>query len=214
MVNATLVFSMLRSCSGEGKPKSTILGTRRGNGALMTERYNRWSWTSMRGYIRKTLMSPGMNPDGYSRNWSEIAFGGWIEMLLHKMWRVWYHGLELIKHRDQMAYQPPSCRNILKWVGQSITEFVQGVFWTGQVPVCMNRSLICLIPKTEQSENIAQFRPICLSNVVMKIVSKIISERLKPLMKDLVGLEQASFIPGRQTTDSIIVAQEMIHALR
>lgn len=48
----------------------------------------------------------------------------------------------------------------------------------------------------------------------MKIVSKIIAERLKPLLKDLVSSEQDSFIPGRQTTDNIIITQEMLHSLR
>lgn len=48
----------------------------------------------------------------------------------------------------------------------------------------------------------------------MKIFSKIIVERLKPLMRDFVGPKQVSFIPKRQTTNNIIVAQEMIRSLR
>lgn len=78
----------------------------------------------------------------------------------------------------------------------------------------MNESLIVLILKQLHPETIAQFRPICLSNVVIKIVSKVIANRLKPLMSDLVGPEQASFIPDRQSTDNIIIAQEAIHSLR
>lgn len=82
------------------------------------------------------------------------------------------------------------------------------------VPSDMNESLICLIPKQEHPDTIAQIRPIRLSNVVIKIISKVIANWLKPLMKELVGMEQSSFIPSRHTTDHIVVAQEVIHSFR
>lgn len=66
----------------------------------------------------------------------------------------------------------------------------------------------------ENSEHISQFRPIHLSNVVIKIVFKVLANLLKLLMNDLVGHSQASFIHERQTTDNIIVRQELIHSLR
>lgn len=66
----------------------------------------------------------------------------------------------------------------------------------------------------ENSEHISQFRPIHLSNVVIKIVFKVLANLLKLLMNDLVGHSQTSFIHERQTTDNIIVRQELIHSLR
>lgn len=60
----------------------------------------------------------------------------------------------------------------------------------------------------------SQSCPICLSNVVIKTISKVIANRLKPLMNDLVGPNQASFIPGRQTVDNIVMAQELLHSLQ
>lgn len=95
-----------------------------------------------------------------------------------------------------------------------VTAFVQRIFRTGHVPPDMNESLICLIPKQHRPEAMAHFRPICLSNVIMKIVSKVIANRFKPVMPVLVGREQSSFISGRHATDNIVVAQEMIHSLR
>lgn len=52
-----------------------------------------------------------------------------------------------------------------------------------------------------------------MSNVIIKIITKVITNRLKMVMGDLVRPRQASFIPGRQTLD-IIVAQEFIYSLR
>lgn len=99
-------------------------------------------------------------------------------------------------------------------VEEAVTEFLLDVFRTGKIPTEMNESLICFIPKQHQPETIMQFQPICLSNVVMKIISKVIANRLRLIMQKLVGLEQASFIPGRHTTDNIVVVQEAIQTLR
>lgn len=99
-------------------------------------------------------------------------------------------------------------------MGESIINIVKAIFKTSLLQEDLNKSLICLIPKQEQPEYIAQFRPICLSNVVIKIISKLFANMLKSLMKQLVGKEQASFIPNRQTTNNIIMTQEVIHSLR
>lgn len=59
----------------------------------------------------------------------------------------------------------------------------------------------------------AHFRPIALSNVV-KIITKIIANRLKPVMSSLVGETQCSFILGRQGIDNVVIVQEIIHSMR
>lgn len=91
-------------------------------------------------------------------------------------------------------------------MGELVLSFVHGVFSSGNVLEEMNKSLICLIAKQAHPEFISQFRPICLSNVIMKVISKVIANRLKPLMGDLVGPTHASFILGRKTLDNIIMA--------
>lgn len=98
-------------------------------------------------------------------------------------------------------------------VGDFVVTFVRDIFELGLVPENMNGSLIYLIPKQAHHETISQFWPICLSNVIMKVISKVIANRLKPLMGDLIGHEQASFIPGRQTSNNIVMTQELLHSL-
>lgn len=65
------------------------------------------------------------------------------------------------------------------WVGDMVTKFIKEVFTSGIVPESMNRSLISLIPKQAHFETIAQFQPICLCNVVIKVISKVIANRMK-----------------------------------
>lgn len=78
----------------------------------------------------------------------------------------------------------------------------------------MNEAIICLIPKGDAPESLNQFRPISLCNVLLKIVSKIIANRLKPIMTKLTNRFQSSFIPGRSTTDNVVIAQEILHSLK
>lgn len=50
--------------------------------------------------------------------------------------------------------------------------------------------------------------------MVVKVITKVVANRLKPLMNELTGSHQASFILGRQTTDNIVLAQELVHSMR
>ncbi|CAL5362434.1 unnamed protein product [Camellia sinensis] len=99
-------------------------------------------------------------------------------------------------------------------VGKSVCDFINLCFHNNSVPDQINETIIVLIPKIDNPENIKQFRPISLCNVTYKIISKIIVGRLRPLLDSLVSHNQCSFIPGRSTTDNIIITQEILHTLR
>jgi len=78
----------------------------------------------------------------------------------------------------------------------------------------LNTSFIALIPKQENAMTPDRFRPIALCNVVYKIISKIITNRLKPLPLTLVSKEQTRYVEGRQILNNIIQAHEVIHSLK
>jgi hypothetical protein len=63
-------------------------------------------------------------------------------------------------------------------------------------------------------ETLNQFRPISLCNTVYKIVTKIIVNRLRPILGNLVSPFQAAFVPGRRGIDNVIIAQELIHSIQ
>ena len=71
-----------------------------------------------------------------------------------------------------------------------------------------------LIPKVAHPENIIQFRPISLCNSLYKLLSRILVQRLKPYMAEIINPCQAGFVLGRRTSDNIILVQEVIHTLR
>ena len=69
------------------------------------------------------------------------------------------------------------------------------------------KTLISLIPKDENPTHLRNFRPISLCNVAYKVLSKVLVNRLRPFLDELVGPMQISFIPNRSTSDKAIIAQ-------
>lgn len=59
--------------------------------------------------------------------------------------------------------------------------------------------------KNSSELNQPKFRPISLLNVNFKIATKMIVNRLKPILPDIISPVQASFIPDRQIIDNVVV---------
>ncbi|KAL6142234.1 hypothetical protein ACLB2K_060517 [Fragaria x ananassa] len=76
-----------------------------------------------------------------------------------------------------------------------------------------NCTYLALIPKVDNPEVASQFRPIALCNFY-KILTKIISNRLKLLMPYLITENQSAFVSGLQIQDNILVVHECFHRLK
>lgn len=75
----------------------------------------------------------------------------------------------------------------------------------------LKATFIVLVPQSENAASPDKLRPISLTNELYKIISRLLVNRLKPIIAKLVGPMQLAFIPGRSIADNILVAQDLIH---
>ena len=71
-----------------------------------------------------------------------------------------------------------------------------------------------MIPKVNNPKIVAQFRPVSLCNVIYKILSKVITNRLKPILNSIISEAQSAFIVDRVITDNILIAFEPLHHMK
>lgn len=99
-------------------------------------------------------------------------------------------------------------------VGSDVVQMVTQIFDTGEFPLHLAETHICLIPKKLQPEIVGDLRPIALCNVIYKVVSKVIANRMKKVLPSVISDTQSAFLPGRLITDNIMVSFEIMHYLK
>ena len=99
-------------------------------------------------------------------------------------------------------------------VSPYVTKCVLQILNSGSLPCVLNETYICLIPKVQCPQKITEFRPINLCNVIYKIVSKVLANRLKRILPKVIGEAQSAFVLGRQITDNVFVAFETMNSIK
>ncbi len=74
----------------------------------------------------------------------------------------------------------------------------------------LNATFISLIPKRMNVTNIRDFRPISLIGSMYKLLAKVLANRLARVLDGLVSESQNSFVGGRKTLDSVLIANECL----
>lgn len=75
----------------------------------------------------------------------------------------------------------------------------------------INGSYVTLIPKVEGPTKASDFRPISLLNISVKIITKLLANRLQKIITSLVHKNQYGFIQARTIQDCLAWAFEYLH---
>ena len=85
-------------------------------------------------------------------------------------------------------------------------------FYEGRLDLgSFNQANIILIPKIEVPITTSDFRPISVLSLIPKLISKVLSNRLRMLLPDLISSYQTAFIHGRQISENFVSTRELIH---
>ena len=95
-----------------------------------------------------------------------------------------------------------------------ISQVVLSCLNSGSLLNSINHTFITLIPKVKNPERVYEFRTISLYNVIYKIVSKVIANRLKPFLNNIILETQSAFTTSRLITDNVLIAFESLHHMK
>ncbi|KAF7135399.1 hypothetical protein RHSIM_Rhsim08G0131400 [Rhododendron simsii] len=99
-------------------------------------------------------------------------------------------------------------------VGLDVCSAVKSFFREGYLMKEVNMTNLVLIPKVFSLECLSHLRPISLCNFCLKIITKVLANRLKGILKHLISSNQSAFVPGRLIQDNIFIAHEAFHFLQ
>lgn len=77
----------------------------------------------------------------------------------------------------------------------------------------LNSAYLTLIPKKTEALSPTDYRPISLVHSFAKLITKVMANRLAPILNDLVATSQSAFVRGRCIHDNYMLVQQSIKLL-
>jgi len=96
-------------------------------------------------------------------------------------------------------------------MGDVVTKTILDFLNSGISPPNFHETHIVLIPKCKELKRVTNYRPISLCNVVYKLTSKCIANRLKKFLPSIISENQSAFVHVRLITNNILVTFETMH---
>ena len=78
----------------------------------------------------------------------------------------------------------------------------------------LNHTYITLILKVKCPQQVTKFHPISLCNILYKLMSKVLANRLKKFLPDISSDCQSAFQSDKAISDNILVAFESLHHMK
>ena len=99
-------------------------------------------------------------------------------------------------------------------IGMDVSQAILSCLNSRSILRSINHTFITIIPKVQNLERVSNFCPISLCNVIYKIISKVIANRLMPLLNSIISETQSAFIADCLITDNILIAFESLHHMK
>ena len=71
-----------------------------------------------------------------------------------------------------------------------------------------------MIPKSENPQSLEEYRPISLVGCLYKILTKVLSNRIKKVIEKVIDGSQSAFLSNRGLLDSVLVVNEVVDDLK
>nr|XP_025703628.1 uncharacterized protein LOC112805458 [Arachis hypogaea] len=99
-------------------------------------------------------------------------------------------------------------------IGGEFSETMMQFYRIGYLPKSLNMTRVMLASKVDVPTEIKDFNPISMIESIYKVISKVMVDRIKKVMKNLVVEVQTAFIQDRQILYGALIACEMVAWLK
>lgn len=169
-------------------------------------------------YFQKSFIKQEVNVDVITQCIERRVLENQNELLCAPFSAKEVKSVAISMHRDKSpgedGFNPGFFKKFWGVVGKDVVDACISWINEGSLPREVNNTNIVLIPKVSNPSNMKEFRPISLCNVIYKIMSKMMANRLKSLLPNTISQSQSAFIEGRLITDNIIIANEITHFMK
>jgi len=93
--------------------------------------------------------------------------------------------------------------------GPMVYATVRNFLNSGQMPLFLSATKLILLPKVAYPRSTIDFRPISCCNVLYKVISKLLSERIKEVLPCLINQCQGAFVKGRDIIHNVLICQDI-----
>lgn len=94
--------------------------------------------------------------------------------------------------------------------GRDFVVAIKSFFDKGFLPKGVNSTILALIPKKNESIYMKDYRPISCCNVIYKVISKILANRMKRILPLFISLNQSAFVKDRLLMENVLLASELV----
>ena len=99
-------------------------------------------------------------------------------------------------------------------IGDDVVKAILSCLNSSQILPGLNHTLLTLIPKVKCPDKVTKFWPIALCNILYKLVSKVLANKLKRILPQLILESQSAFQSDKAILDNILVAFETLHHMK
>ncbi|XP_074265845.1 uncharacterized protein LOC141588296 [Silene latifolia] len=120
-------------------------------------------------------------------------------------------GMDASKSPGPDGIKPLFFHTFWPQIGHLVTSAILRFLNSGVMPKEWNNTIIVLIPKTDKPACVSQFRPISLCNVIYRLASKCMANRLRLVIPSIISESRQAFVPDRLMSDGCLIAHEIMH---
>ena len=80
----------------------------------------------------------------------------------------------------------------------------------GRLPQSCRRAVLTLLPKKGELQDIKNWRPVSLLCTDYKLLSKVLANRMRKVMEQVIHVDQTYCVPGRLVTDNIALIRDVV----